>query len=381
MNFVVRYRWIIVFLVFLIISCKQDNPILDETFKVERTLLLTPEEGNKRNSEGDFVWLDDGRLLFIYAYFTKGSRETNPAYLVSRVSADSGRTWSDKDSVISTPNGRIFTKTVNLLRLQNGSIALFYPDDGIKMRISNDETETWGNAVSCTNSNDTTFYQLINDRVVQLKNGRIIIPVVQNQKTSEMCKMGSLLLSHIVCFYSDDNGHTWMQSKPVSNPNHIVLQEPGVVELSDGQLMMYCRTNVGVQYESFSTDDGELWSVIQPGIIKSPRSPASIKRIPSTDDLLLVWNNTYDYAQRLGGNRTPLNIAVSKNSGATWENTKTIEDDPDGWYCYTAIEFTDDTILLAYCAGSQKGKSQKLATTQVTRVSLDLLYKKYLSKR
>lgn len=44
----------------------------------------------------------------------------------------------------------------------------------------------------------------------------------------------------------------------------------------------------------------------------------------------------------------------SEDKGMTWENHKIIEDDPDGWYCYTSCTFVNNTAVLSYCAGNSK---------------------------
>ncbi len=137
--------------------------------------------------------------------------------------------------------------------------------------------------------------------------------------------------------------------------------------------MLFCRTESGVQYFSFSEDQGKSWSPIEPGNIKSPLSPASIERIPATGDLLLVWNNNYQQG-RDGGKRTPYNLAISKDEGKTWIKTKSIESDPAGWYCYTAIDFVNDHVLLGHCAGDTK-TNNGLSTTNITRLSLDWIYR------
>jgi hypothetical protein len=63
--------------------------------------------------------------------------------------------------------------------------------------------------------------------------------------------------------------------------------------------------------------------------------------------------------------------ATSSDGGKTWLHRKLIENDPDGWYCYTAIHFTDDAVLLAYCAGDKKvGGLNRL---RLRRISLDWL--------
>ena len=56
------------------------------------------------------------------------------------------------------------------------------------------------------------------------------------------------------------------------------------------------------------------------------------------------------FRQQIGAfpKRTPLNVAISKDDGETWENVKTLADDPNGWYCYTTITFTDEHVLLAW---------------------------------
>jgi hypothetical protein len=47
-------------------------------------------------------------------------------------------------------------------------------------------------------------------------------------------------------------------------------------------------------------------------------------------------------------------LAISKDEGATWNKSGIIEENPDGWYCYTAITFVKNRALLSYCAGDKK---------------------------
>jgi sialidase-1 len=49
-----------------------------------------------------------------------------------------------------------------------------------------------------------------------------------------------------------------------------------------------------------------------------------------------------------------------------------LEDDPGGWYCYTAIHFVKDAVLLSYCAGQRA--TGGLNTTQITRFPVEWLY-------
>ena len=343
----------------------------------EITLRLEPQQGNPRNSEGDFIQLKDGRILFIYTHFTGGTSDHASAYLAGRYSSDGGKTWTREDEIILPNEGNMNIMSVSLLRLNSGEVALFYlrknsESDCIPfMRVSTDEATTWSEPIRCMD--EEGYYVVNNDRVVQLQNGRIIYPASLHRTVQSKFEAKG----QIICYYSDDNGQTWIKSRQVANPENIVLQEPGIIALKNSTLMLFCRTDAGVQYFSFSEDQGKTWSPVEPGNIKSPLSPASIERIPATGDLLLVWNNNFEPVGN-GGKRTPYNLAISKDEGKTWQKIKTIESDPDGWYCYTAIEFTDNHVLLGHCAGDTR-TNNGLATTQITRLSMEWIYQEATS--
>ena len=69
------------------------------------------------------------------------------------------------------------------------------------------------------------------------------------------------------------------------------------------------------------------------------------------------------------GWRSPLAAALSSDDGRTWRGAKMIEDDPNGWFCYTAIQPLDDgTVLLGYCA------YDLLAHSRLVKVPLNWFY-------
>jgi predicted neuraminidase len=367
------YRSSIIFVIILhyLLFCGCSNEYSIDSGK-EIVLRLEPGVGNPRNSEGDFISLKDGRLLFVYTHFTDGSDDNAGAFLAGRSSDDDGITWTTEDEIILRNEGDMNIMSVSLLRLSDERIALFYlrknsESDCIPyIRTSNDEAKSWSEATRCIP--DDGYFVVNNDRVVRLKSGRIIFPTsLHKTPDSETSGIGK-----IRCYFSDDEGETWERGEDASNPDTATTQEPGIIELKDGKLMLFCRTESGTQFISYSSDEGMSWSKLKPGNIKSPLSPASIERIPQTEDLLLVWNNNYKPI-RDGGKRTPFNLAISKDDGKSWEKIKSIESHPNGWYCYTAIEFVGDHVLLAHCAGDRV-KSIGLATTQITRLNYDWIY-------
>ena len=348
---------------------------------VQRIVLLPPGPDNPRNSEGDFIRLADGRLMFVYTHFFGGEGDHSSAYLAARFSSDLGLTWTVQDKVVVKNEGDWNVMSVSLLRLHDNRIALFYlrknslSDCRVYLRTSQDETESWTEPRLCI-QDQVGYYVMNNDRAVQLADGRLVLPVaLHNLPEYEQPDWAGRLM----CYLSDDAGDTWRRSTSVLTAHRpdgrrVTVQEPGVVELIEGRLMMFCRSDAGSQYVSYSQDAGDTWSPLVPSAIVSPLSPASIERIPSTGDLLLVWNDHEGVDRSRQGKRTPYRVAVSVDEGVTWTYRKTIEDDPDGWYCYTAIEFVDGAALLGHCAGNRRN-GNGLETTQITRFSLDWLYR------
>ena len=360
----------------VVLSVAGLSVLADPAPGVKIALELKTGSDNPRNSEGAFMPLKDGRIMFAYSrYYGDSSHDHATADIAARYSSDKGETWTDKDEIIVKNHGGMNVMSVSLLRLQSGEIALFYllknstKDCRPVMRRSFDEGKTWTESTMCI-TDEVGYYVLNNDRVIQLKDGRLIFAVSRHgfDANDKFDNMGV-----VMTYSSDDNGMTWRRRKSVlsvvaPSGKKYAAQEPGVVELKDGSVLLWIRTNADSQFMSRSTDRGETWSAPQPSWLRSPLSPASIKRLP-TGDLLAVWNDhesrpamkTHhpDQHKWANGWRSPLAAALSSDDGQTWHGSKMIEDDPEGWFCYIAIQPLDDgTVLLGYCAYSNLGHSR-----------------------
>ena len=350
-------------------------------------LPLPSGPGNPRNSEGSFVTLANGDILFAYSRYTGVSWSDHArADIASRVSTDGGKTWSTDDRILVANEGDCNVMSVSFLRLQDGRIALFYVrknsffDCRMRMRSSSDEGQTWSEPVL---GNPSEGYLVTNnDRIIQLASGRLICPsaIHVNPPLAEgeepkFNQHGDALFS-----VSDDAGKTWRETPQriaISSEIDSGLQEPGIIQRSDGSLYGYARTSAGQQWEFTSTDEGETWSEATPSRFISPTSPLSIKAIHG-NSWLAVWNDLdspfkveLGKAQESSWGRTPLALAISTDEGATWSKSELIEDDPVRGFCYIAIHSLEDAVLLSYCSGGRG--NAVLQETTVRRIPLNKL--------
>lgn len=349
---------------------------------------IPPTEGFPRNSEGAFLELRDGRLLFAYSrFYGETHSDTAKAGIAARYSTDEGETWSE-DEWLAKPEEHEARNimSVSLLRMRNGDIGLFYlirygfQDMRLHLRRSADEGKTWGPSVCCVPG--AGYYVTNNDRVIRLSSGRLVIPAAYHKLKSGDGEQWQAFDGRGITFFllSDDDGQTWREAAnycalaaPRSKRG---LLEPGVVELKNGVLWAWARTDMACQYEMFSTDGGETWSLPAPSPFTSPDSPLSMKRMPQ-GQLVAVWNPVPNYATRPyprhTAGRTPLIGAISGDEGKSWGSFFTLEQEDHAGYCYTAIHFIrDEAMLLAYCAGAAEDISC-LSRLRIRKVRLSEL--------
>jgi hypothetical protein len=345
----------------------------------EIVLNVEPTPENPRNSEGSFATLASGRIIFCYSQFYGGHADESPARIARIHSDDQGRTWSAPEVVVENHSG-CNVMSVSLLRLASGKLAMFHIvknswlDCRPHMRISNDDGATWSESKPVFDA--PGYFVLNNDRVIQTSKGRVLMPVAFHRSRAGDPKSSKSFDSRGIAlwYYSDDEGATWHESAtwwamPVRSNSG--LQEPGVLELPNGTLISWSRTDQGSQYGFTSNDDGKTWTAPQPTELRSPTSPASIRQIPGSNDLLAIYNDHSGRFPFTKAKRTPLVAAISGDGGKTWPHARLLEPDPDGWYCYTAIHFVGDAVLLGYCAGDSKvGGLNRL---RIRRIPLDWL--------
>jgi hypothetical protein len=331
------------------------------------------DEAVPRMGEGDVIELRDGRLLLAYSEFYGGTADHSSARIAARISED-GLNWKPPFEIQPNIGGQN-VMSVSFTRLLNGKIAFLYlvknsnTDLHAYLRTSEDEASTWSEPVCATP--EPGYHVVNNDRLVQLSGGRLIVPACTYPDIGKRDRNWSTV------FYSDD-GETWARSESMLSVqgSRSGMQEPGVIELRDGTLLMFMRCDLGYIYQSRSFDGGLSWSQPEPTSLVAPVSPSTLKRIPKTGDLLAIWNNRHRHPESEPfSRRTPLTCAVSRDEGETWTDIRNIEEDRKKTYCYTSVTFVGEKALLTYYISEETPDGERvLANLKLKVLDQDWFY-------
>jgi hypothetical protein len=274
-----------------------------------------------------------------------------------RRSTDGGKTWSEP-----RPFGTGIGGT-GLLRLKSGKLALVSPVGYAagQMFLSADEGSSWTLAGPITTPGGPVFE--LGDTMIQLASGRLLYCWDYNMAGNHPGLEYETVMAHgawkgvrydveghghlpeFFCAgfsWSDDEGKTWAYGTWTNMPNVLMgwfdekgdpngrngitpCGESSIVETNDGRVLLFGRSTVGRIVHSYSSDGGERWLPLTPTGLAASNSPPRLRRIPDTGDLLCVWNQVSGEEIRNGFRRSRLSAAISKDSGKTWQNFKTIE--------------------------------------------------------
>ena len=174
-----------------------------------------------------------------------------------------------------------------------------------------------------------------------LPSGRILLPLYTDT------------FSVSIMAISDDGGATWFASKPLLGFGAI---QPTVLRRDDGTLVAYMRENgyTGHIRVAESSDDGVSWGVVGVSKLINPGSGLDGVRLKN-GHWILVHNDTQS-------GRNKLAVSLSTDEGATWSNSRHLEDQPEGSFHYPCvIQTSDGMIHSVYSYFCDEGKTMKHA--------------------
>lgn len=266
-----------------------------------------------------------------------GTAERNPdvGIWVSRL--ENGKWTPSVEVVNGVQNESLRYPTWNpvLFQIPNGELMLFYkvgpsPSTWWGMLVkSKDNGKTWGKPEKLPNENIGP----VKNKPVLLSNGTLLCPSSTEGKEGWRVHFES----------TTDFGKTWQRTAPINDGKTINAIQPSVLTYKDGSLQVLCRSRNRAIVESWSKDNGKTWSPMAPTSL--PNNNSGTDAITLKDGRqLLVYNHVLPPEGSDKGDRTPLNVAVSKD-GKTWFAALILEDSKISQYSYPAVMQASDGLV------------------------------------
>lgn len=298
-----------------------------------------------RADTASVVELPDRKLWVVYHKYEAGKnagRDHGLCRVWSRTSHDGGRTWIEPRLLVDVAPGDMNVQAPAALRLPSGDLIMIClrahgngSSSSMCLFRSRDDGKSFIEEAPVWRQSQGQWLQGGASSLVLLESGRILLPF--HGGTGNQWKQRN----SIGCFVSDDFGRVWSRARASIELPKRGAMEASVAELADGELVMSIRTQLGGPYLSRSRDGGETWTEAKPSGLEGSESCTCLRRIPGTDTLLLLWNNSeYIPTHHHFGERTPLTAAVSSDAGKTWRIVGDIAAGPRDEYTNLDCTFT-----------------------------------------
>ncbi len=330
---------------------------------------LPATKDNVRNAEGCFIRLKDNSIIHAFSNYYTIDHDCGPSDIGYIRSYDEGDTWPERGILFGNGDENLMDPW--LVRMQNGDLGLvyiFHPgcyDDPYDDKYfhqgmayftrSADEGKTWSEPILITPPDEGFCF--ICDHGLRLKSGRILLPMAVHPY-EKGCFGGLSLYGTVTFFYSDDDGVTWQEfpgprlTGPARPWSESGLQEPSPYQCTDsGRIRVFCRTDLGVHYETYSCDDGMTWTKPQPNKNftgccapmvwrkTGKYTVAALNPVPAFVGREYMLPHSHDL-------RNPLVIYISEDDGRHFNNVKCI--DTSAGSQYPSLFAGDDYILVGY---------------------------------
>jgi predicted neuraminidase len=140
---------------------------------------------------------------------------------------------------------------------------------------------------------------------------------------------------------SHDNGETFVRYGDIRAG--VSLWEPNAVEVEDGHIIMYCRSNQGALFISESFDYGKTWS--EPILSDIPNADTKVTVLKVRGQILMINN----FESKAGwDNRVNLCIYKSKD-GKNFEKVVCVEDEKERFfYPHAFADEEKEKLYVAY---------------------------------
>ncbi|MDF2926642.1 MAG: nedA 1 [Paenibacillaceae bacterium] len=285
------------------------------------SVVAAASAASPRNDTASITELADGSLLAVWnKYEGTGGGDHDLCRIYAKISRDGGLNWEQERMLLDVHPGDHNVQAPGLCLLPDGTLLLHctrahYGGSSSTMEVyeSKDEGEAWTLLGRIWEHSKGQWIQGGANHMNLLSSGRLLLPF--HFGTGHQGAQHNT----IGCYYSDDWGRTWERAAGIIDLPLRGAMEASVAQTSEGHLLMSIRSQLGAVFMSGSRDGGNTWSLPQTSGLKSPESCTCLRRIPGTDVLLLLWNDSlYEPGKHHFGRRTPLSAAASWDGGRSW---------------------------------------------------------------
>ena len=203
----------------------------------------------------DLVKTNDGKLICVFSECEHHCDRNNARIMIAE-SVDRGRTWSAKKPLTEKCRSDCYFNCARISKLNDGRLAIIC--DKVKGGESNySEIWVWFGDSEGTVWSEPLIYPfcgIVPDKLLQLKNGRLIIAAHFNSSDNNNLEQ--------YLWYSDDDGKTWSDRVTVAAHPDYNLCEVSILECENNTLVAFLRENSFLGYDMMkviSYDNGETW--------------------------------------------------------------------------------------------------------------------------
>ena len=286
--------------------------------------------------------LDNGDLYLAY-YGGGGEYAESTRVFGSRLTAGS-RKWTAPQAIAGNPFKSLGNPVV--WQAPDGIVWLFYvtrfgdtwSTSRIKAKISHDGAKTWSDSFLVTLQEGT----MVRNQPIVLSDGDYLLPIY-HETGADTEFTGADSTSRMLRFTPGET--LWREVGTIRSDKGNI--QPGVVEVSPGYLLAYCRrcgdyepTDQGWTVTASSRDGGKTWTKGKDSTFKNPNSALDFKKL-ANGHLLLVFNDhMYE--------RSPLIVAISTDQGQTFPHRRNVMEGEGSFAYPTAIQTKDGKIHLIF---------------------------------
>lgn len=316
----------------------------------------------------DFIKLNNGNILMM--------SDSNRTY----ESTDDGATWNLRQSHDTHYQA-------NFIRIKSGKIlSLTRRESGGGYRVDAYVSDNDGESFSGPYAvQEAAICGSMNNKLYQSPvTGRIFYATTEKESDD-----GTEILedmSYACVYYSDDEGRTWTKSETdlTTEATGLNLQEPKTVDLPDGTVRTYFRTDLGFLYYCDSSDGGKTFGNVKRSEFVSIQHAFNIERDPyDTDTYYMIWeyDNTNENTIRQYP-RTRAALAVSYDGCETWnyvmdlyeiDSKERVENAQTGHMNHAVRVFDDYIFVSSAQSEPQSGNASVVWTNRGCRIDKSMI--------